>query len=409
MKDTTHKILVIGGGIAGITAALEISKKGIPVDVVETAPFLGGHAVQFSCKATDQCVKCGACLVEEKLEQFTNASNIQVLLNSQVKKVSKNGGYAVSISRGPIYIDPEKCTTCGKCYKKCPVPGAVIQGFSKSNHPLYAIDMKNCRNSKKQSCDICVKACPENAIDLTKRRTSYKSGYEAIMAATGFQPFNPESKPYGYGRFENVITNLELERMFRLKNNVLRPSDNKPPQKIAFIQCVGSRDSKLNHLWCSRICCGSALRLANLIKSKAPETEITVFYIDIQTFGQDFGPFYKKFKNNFNMIRTIPGDVFKTKDDRLRVTYYNACDASQTDEAFDLLVLSVGMTPLDPSQGLYDMLNIPAFDFSDPKDKKRKNKKDIFTAGAMENPMSIVESIASAEKAAVDAIKYLGK
>ena len=299
MNDKKPKVLVIGGGIAGLSAALEISKKGIPVDIVDIAPFLGGHAVQFSCKATDTCVKCGACLIEEKLEHVTSTSNIHAMLSSQVKKVSKNGVYSVSISRGPVYIDPEKCTNCGKCYKKCPVSGAVVQGFSRTNHPLYAIDMNNCRNSNKQSCDICVQVCPENAIDLKKRKTSYKSDYSVIITATGFQSFNPIDKPYGYKRFKNVITNLELEQMLRLKNKVLRPSDNKPPKKIAFIQCVGSRDSKLNHLWCSRICCGSAMRIANLIKSRASETEITVFYIDIQTFGKDFEKEYKILSKTF--------------------------------------------------------------------------------------------------------------
>jgi heterodisulfide reductase subunit A len=407
LKDINTKVLIIGGGIAGISAALEISKNGIPVDIVETAPFLGGHAVGFSCKATDKCVKCGACIVEEKLDHVTNASNIALMLNSQVKKVSKNGDYSVSISRDPMYIDPEKCTNCGKCYKKCPETDAVIQGFSKNNHPFYAINIKNCRNSKKQSCNICVDVCPENAIDLKRRRISYKNNYNAIIAATGFQTFNPKDKPYGYGKFENVITNLDLERMFKIKNKVLRPSDNKEPEKIAFVQCVGSRDSKLNHLWCSRICCGSAMRLANLIKSRAPETDITVFYIDIQTFSSDFEKVYKDLKHDLRMIRTIPGDVLKTKDDKLRVTYYNACDETQTDAVFDMLVLSIGLTPCDDSSEMFDLLNIPAFDFKDPKDKKRKNKKDIFTAGAMEHPMNIAESIASAQKAAIDALKYL--
>ncbi|MCJ7773030.1 MAG: hypothetical protein MUP22_07845, partial [Desulfobacterales bacterium] len=159
--------------------------------------------------------------------------------------------------------------------------------------------------------------------------------------------------------------------------------------------------------WCSRICCGSAIRLANLIKSRASETEITVFYIDIQTFGKDFEKYYKNFKQNLRMIRTIPGDVLKTKDDKLRVTYYSSCDDAQTDEIFDMLVLSIGMTPCDNSQELFDLLKIPSFDFSAAKDKKGKNKKDISTAGAVENPMSIVESISSAEKAAIEVVKYL--
>jgi len=409
LKETGPRVLVIGGGIAGITAALEISKKGIPVDLVDASPFLGGHAVQFTCKATDKCVKCGACIIEEKLKHLADAPNIQFLLNSRVKNVSKNGDYSISISRGPAYIDPDKCTNCGKCYKKCPASGAVIQGFSKNNHPFFAIDLNKCMNSKKKSCNICMQECPEEAIDLKKRRTSYKSKYTAVIAATGFRAHDPKDKPYGYGRFDNVITNLDLEKMFGATNRVLRPSDKKPPQKIAFIQCVGSRDAKLNHLWCSRVCCGSAMRLANLIKSRTPETEITVFYIDIQTFSSDFEKVYKDLKQDLCLIRTIPADVFKTKDDKLRITYYNACDKTQTDEIFDLLVLAVGMIPCDDSNDLFDLLKIPAFDFSGLKGTKRKLPKDIFTAGAMEQPMNIAESIASAEKAAADVLTLIDK
>lgn len=407
MKNNKSKILVIGGGIAGLSAAHRISRQGIPVDIVEASPFLGGHAVQYACKATDHCVKCGACLVEEKLDQVTCDPNIGILTGSRVKIISKNRLYSVSITRDPVYIDPEKCTNCGKCFQKCPEPDAVMQGFSKSNHPFYAIDMDKCLNSKKQSCNICAEICPENAIDLKKRRTTCKSDYRAVIASTGFQPFSPKDKPYGYGGFDNVITNLDLERMFRKQNKVLRPSDKKPPQRIAFVQCVGSRDSKLNHLWCSRVCCGSAMRLANLIKSRHPETEITVFYMDIQTFGKDFGTFYEKIINDFRMIRSIPGDVFKTEKDQLRVTYYNACDATQTDDLFDLLVLAVGMTPREDSQAVFDLLDIPAFDFSSAKPKK--HKKGIYTAGAVQGPMSIVESMESGENAAAEVLEYLDK
>lgn len=400
------KVLVIGGGIAGLAAADQLSKLDVGVFLVERSNFLGGHGIRFACKATDKCVKCGACMVEEKLKNVIENDGIDILTHSHVLKINKNGRYSIEIETTPEFIDPATCTNCGECAAKCPVEGAVIRGSSVSHTPLYAINPEKCLYIKDQSCRECEKACPESAIQLdTSSPVSQQLEADAVILATGFKAFDPVDKPYGYRRFPNVITNLELEEMLRNKGIPQKPSDGASPEKIAFIQCVGSRDAKLNHLWCSKICCGSALRMANLIKSRKPETEITFFYIDVQTFGKDFEAFYENIKSRIQMIRTIPGDIYPAEEGRLNVNYFDNEARENREALFDMVVLSVGITPQTDQRSMTDALNI----LVDNNGFLNQATADsgIFIAGATTGPMSIPESIVSAGQATEETIKFL--
>ncbi|QTA88910.1 4Fe-4S binding protein [Desulfonema magnum] len=397
-------VLVLGGGIAGLSAARKLADFDIGVQLIEKSAFLGGHGIQFSCKATDKCVKCGACVVEETLENVVRHPKINVLLNTQTQKITRSDGqFSVTLQKNPAYIDPEKCTGCGLCFEKCPAHGAISRGFSKSNLPFYAISEKNCLFMKDKSCSLCQDTCPEEAITLDQKRTDHVCETDAIIVATGFEAFNPESKPYGYNVFDNVITSLELERTLRQESIVSRPSDNKPPEKIAFIQCVGSRDAKLGHLWCSKICCGSSLRMAKLIRSRQPETEMAFFYMDVQTFGKDFQVFYETVQDDIRMIRAIPGDIFRTETDRLRMAFLDNSTHEILEEIFDLVVLSVGITPGKDTKELADQLHLAVSDsgFLSP------SENGIFTAGTALGPMSIAETISNAGNAVWETLKYL--
>lgn len=406
-----NKVLVIGGGVAGLTAASELAELDIDVDIVEQSDFAGGHAIQYACKATDQCVKCGACMVEEKLERVVQHPKINMMTGTRVQEVSRSKDFSVTLVKKPVFIDPEKCNNCGICFEKCPEKGAALKGFSKNHKPFYAISDEKCLYVKDRSCCLCQEACPEGAIDLDAGEATANTHADAVILATGFKPFDPVSKPYGYGKFKNVITNLDMERMLRTDGRALTPSNGIEAGNVAFIQCVGSRDAKSNHLWCSKVCCGSALRMAGLVKARQAETQITFFYMDVQTFGRDFDEFYAKIRKDVRLIRAIPGDIYPVADERLCVTFLDNASSETLQEEFDLVVLSVGMTPCQGMQKTADGLKVQLAEtgFVNQTDIGGvTSEKGIFTAGAVSGPMSIPESIASGGAAAFEVIKYLG-
>jgi len=405
------KVLVVGGGVAGLTAASEMANLDIDVEIVEQSDFPGGHAIQYTCKATDQCVKCGACMVEEQLDRVVQNPKIKLMAGTRIQDISHAKGFSVTLQKRPAFIDPKKCSNCGICLENCPEEGAIKQGFSKNHTPFYAVAIEKCLYLKDQSCTACQAACPEGAINLDAVETTAATRADAVILATGFTPFSPVSKPYGYGKFKNVITNLEMERMLRRDGQALKPSSGTLAERIAFIQCVGSRDAKLNHLWCSKVCCGSALRMAGLVKARQPETRITFFYMDVQTFGRDFDVFYDKIREDVRLIRAIPGDIYPAAEDQLRVTFLDNASSESVQEAFDMVVLSVGMTPCDGLAKTAETLDWPLAETGFAKQTGQgelTSAKGIFTAGAVTGPMSIPESIASAGKTAFDVAKYLG-
>jgi heterodisulfide reductase subunit A len=411
--QASRRILVLGGGIAGLTAAWELAQLNFEIELAEQSSFLGGHAIQFCCKAAEACQKCGACSVEKRLLEVIQEPRIKVRLRSQLSGVDHNGAFSYVLSRRPLYIDPKRCTDCGICFKKCPAPGAILRGFSKNDVPLYAVEESCCLYFKDGSCRLCEAVCPEKAIDLDRRAEALEGVADAIIVATGFHAFDPVARPrYGYGINKNVITALDLERMLRERGEVLRPSDNRAPEKIAFIQCVGSRDHRLGHGFCSQVCCAYAIRMAEAISHRFPGMEATVFYMDIQNCGKDFARFYERAKDHIRFVRHMPGDIFQGDEDRLIVCYGDEKTGRASRESFDLVVLSVGIMPGLSNPALAETLNLAVdphgfLASSDPLDNSTTGRKGIFLAGTVQGPKDIADSIAQAGQAAQRAARYL--
>ena len=408
--STEHKqILIVGGGIAGLTAARELAGMGLSALVAEKAPFFGGHAGRLACKATDRCLKCNDCLVEEQLKEISEKGQVDIRLATEVEDVKKNGqGYRVTLKSRPAWIDPEKCTNCGLCLEKCPEKGAIISAPTHHNHPFYAIEPLKCTYFQGNQERICQSTCPEGAIDMDARETAFEVNAGGIILAVGYEPFDPEnSKRFQFQQRQNMVSSMELEDMLRARGSVFRPSDGEVPGKIAFIQCVGSRDPHLGHDYCSRVCCGYALRMAMRIAHEQPETEITFFYMDIQNFGKDFERTYEEAKEKVRLTRGLPGDFYGLDNDRIQVNYYDEEVQKSVSGEFDLVILSVGMTP-NRSHGFFsDALGISLDEdgfLAEPKESA-----GIIVAGSAKGPMDVSESVSHAKKAALEMGRYLVK
>jgi len=388
--DTKQKkVMVIGGGIAGLTAAWEMARKNIAVDIVEKTGFLGGHAIGYSCKATDECQQCGACSVEAMLKNVIHEPLITVHLGLQVEKINKNGQFEVSLKTGDVdNPNNEKCTGA---YETAPMDCAAARGYSRHNAVF---------------CDT------KGRLDPEKAGRAENLAVDAIILASGFQPFAAEKKPtYNYGIFDNVITGMDLERCKRAYGELFRPSDKRVPEKVAFIQCVGSRDERLGNLWCSQACCPYALRSAEALKYKYPDMDITVFYMDIQNTGKDYSEFYEKCSENLNFVRTIPVDMYKTEDDKIQTRFMDD-EGKPAEGIFDLVVLSIGITPGADNKELTEILGIDLdkdgfFQTADMLSPTMSAKKGIFIAGTAQGPKTIEVSMAHAGQAAREAIRFI--
>jgi heterodisulfide reductase subunit A len=392
VSTEAKKVMVIGGGIAGLSAARDLSRSGIQVELIEKADFLGGHAIQYACKATDICQQCGACTVESVLKEVVQDPNIRMHLASEVEQISGSPHFEVKLGRVATTDKADTLKNCQKGYDKNPVECATAKGFSRHNATYRTAD---------------------GQLDPAICQTTDKLEADAIVWATGFTPFDPNQKStYRYDELANVISGMDLEQIQRASGSFLRPSDRKPPQEVAFIQCVGSRDERLGHLWCSQVCCPYALRMAMDIKHQNPDAKITIFYMDIQNTGNNFATFYQQCLSDLTFVRTIPIDMYEAEGGRIRTRYMSETDGKPIDAEFDMIVLSVGIMPGKDNAALADLLKtqLTSDGFAASTDKLNvtaTDQKGIFLAGTVQGPKTIADSMAHAGRAASEVIKYL--
>ena len=406
-------VLVVGAGISGVASALELANAGVNVHLIEKEGVVGGHSVSFCCKATDICSQCSACVVHDKIKEAVTHPRIKVLTNSTVKGLSGElGSFRVGIVQQPGCIDEERCVACGLCTEVCPTDPRAIHPFSAGATPYsYLLDERLCLRFKGQRCDLCQRGCPTKAIEFKTRPKEQELSVGAVIVATGFDVSDARAKgSLGYGRYANVLTGLDLEQVLSREGYLRLPTNGKGPQNIAFIQCVGSRDT--GHRYCSQVCCKYAMKLAGLVKYQNPDVRVTIFYIDLQTAGKGFAQFHEKYKQSIRFVKGVPVEVLQTASGELEVKFEDIAQGKVCRDAFDLVVLSVGISPGRDTWGLARMLGINLADdgFFDKKNLLGSNETNVdgvFVAGTCQAPRDIPDSIAHGIAAASKVMQVL--
>ena len=414
--------LVVGGGIAGIQAALDLADQGFTVYVVEKTPSIGGRMSQLD--KTFPTLDCAACIMTPKMVDAGRHRNIKLLTYSEVKEISKAGkNFRVKILRKPRYVDESKCTGCGACAQLCPVEvpndfderlgvrNAIYIPFPQAVPLIYTIDKDNCLE-----CELCQNVCGVGAINFQQKPEEIEIEVGAIIVATGFDIYDVRKKEeYGFGVYDNVITGLALERLLSASGptggHVLRPSDGKIPKKVAFIQCVGSRDEKSGNLYCSRVCCMYATKEAQLVKEHVPGVDVTIYYMDIRAFGKGFEEFYQRAKEEFK-INYVKGRVAEIIEDPNTKNLFLRAENIETGELVedevDMVVLSAGLVPAATNQ-VEKILPLPISDdgffaTANPKvDPVTTSIEGVFVAGVSEGPKDIPDAVTQASAAAMKA------
>jgi len=367
-------VVIIGGGVAGIQASLDMANRGFNVYLVEKNPSIGGRMAQLD--KTFPTMDCSMCILAPKMIECAHHPNVHLLTYSELKEVKGSvGNFKVKVLKKPRYVDEKKCTGCGICTENCPteapnefdekigVRKAIYMPFPQAVPRIALIDKENCIE-----CGLCEKVCPANAVNREQEPQEIELDVGAIVVATGFDMFEPSVIPqYGYRRFRNVVTAMELERLLCASGptggHLIRPSDGRIPRNIAFIQCVGSRDRRnwINHSYCSSICCKYAVKDAVLIKEHESNSRVAIFYIDMRAFGKGFQEFVNRAKSEFGIefIRSNPGEVSEdpTTND-LIVSFENPITRTVQSVSFDLVVLCPALIPSEGTKELAKTLGI---------------------------------------------------
>lgn len=429
------RALVIGGGIAGIQTALDIADAGYKVDIVEKSPSIGGRMSQLD--KTFPTLDCSACILTPKMVEAAAHENITIHTYSEVEKVSGFvGNFTVDIRKKARYVDLNKCTGCGVCQEKCPskktlnefnrglnTRTAIYTPFAQAIPNVPVIDTASCIKMKTGKCGICEKFCQAGAIDYTQTDEIVTEQYGAIVVATGFDTIKLDKYgEYAYNESKDVITSLELERIMNAagptKGHLERLSDGKAPKEIVFIQCVGSRcaDSR-GKPYCSKICCMYTAKHAMLIRDKYPNTNVTVFYIDVRTPGKNFDEFYRRAVEDYgvNYIKGQVGKVAPQSDGSLLVQGVDLLENKQILKKADMVVLATAIEPNPDVRKIATMLtaSIDTNSFLTEAHPKLRPVEaptaGVFLSGVCQGPKDIPETVAQAGAAAVKVIGLLAK
>jgi len=415
----TNSVLVIGGGIAGMQASLDLASRGMKVYLVEKTPSIGGRMAQLD--KTFPTMDCSICILAPKMMDTFRHPNITLLTYSEIMEVSGSvGDFTVKVLKKPRFVKSDKCTGCGVCAQHCPVEvpnefdmnfgvrRAIYVPFLQAVPLVYTIDEDNCLK-----CRLCSKVCLAEAIDYDQKPELLTLNVGAIVITTGFDLFDVRKRTeYGYGKYRNVMTSLEFERMESASGptggHIIRLSDGRVPEKIAFIQCVGSRSIKGGLPFCSSACCVYATKEAVLIREHDPKCEVYIFYNDLKVFGKGFQDFINRAKDTWGVryVRALPGEITEdSKTGKLVVWYEDTTENTIKNLQADIVVLCPALVPKPDNQKLAKILSVELDEHGFFKSKDTMlapidtNVPGIFIAGYCQGPKDIPESVAQASGA----------
>ncbi len=422
---TDFDVLVVGAGIAGEESALKLADMGFRVLLIEKEPSIGGKMILLS--KVFPTLDCAACITTPKVSETARHPNITLLTLTEAESIIKedNGLFSASLKKRPRYVIEKDCTGCQECEKVCPVVvedqfqfnlvarKAVHIPFNIANPRVALIDIENC-----MLCGACEQKCPSSCIDFSQKEEIIQVKVKAVIVATGFNLFDPTLIPrYGYGRFKNVITSMQMERELaptRPFNNVLRPSDGKTPDKIAYIFCTGSRDQTCGNAICSQVCCMYSSKQSQLLMGALPMADITMYYINIRAFGKGYDEFYEQAKDmGARYVKGKVALVTEKENGNLILRYEDIATGKVKESEHDLVVLSVGLLPNPAIVNVFKnaTLELDASNFINQPDLLQSpaltSIKGVFVAGTATAPMDIPDTIMSAGAAAAETSGYL--
>lgn len=425
--DERH-VLVIGGGIAGITASLELALCGVKVTMLEETPSIGGRMIQLD--KTFPTLDCSSCTLTPKMVEVALNPNIELLTLSspvEIKKIKK--GFNVTIKKKPRYVNPSLCTACGLCSDACVMKdrikdefnlylskrSAIYIPFPQAVPQKFLIDDKACLFLSRGRCKkSCIEACGSNAIDFNEKEEIIQRDFDAIIIATGFDLYEAAEKAeFGYGRLNGVITSIEFERLC----SVTGPTggeivlNGKTPKRFYFIQCVGSRDRQTGARFCSRVCCMYTAKHANIIKDRIKDAQIFISYIDVRAYGKGYEEFYKNTQElGVFYIRGIPGEISKSEDGLL-VRVEDILTNEIIEVATDVVILATGVRPHRGTEKLLDMMSVDSDSYGfitvSAIKSSQTNIDGIFVCGMASGPKDIADTVASAGEAAASCLEYI--
>jgi heterodisulfide reductase subunit A2 len=416
--DNLGDVMVVGGGISGIQAALDLATSGFKVFLVERAPTIGGKMAQLD--KTFPTNDCSMCIESPKFIECDRHPNIEILTYTEVDGVEGSAGdFTISLTKKARYISEDKCTGCTTCVEYCPVeipdpfnqelsPNKAVHIYFSQAVPLVPYIDESCIYLTDQKCSICEGVCKTNAIDLHQQPEKLQIKVGAVVLSPGYEVFDPKVRgDYGYGVIKNVVTSLDFERLLCAtgphEGEILRPSDKKHPHKIAWIHCVGSRNViEGANSYCSSVCCSYIQKQVILAKDHDADTEATIFHNDIRSYGKDFERFYQRTENlpGVNFVRSYVS-IGREIPETGNVTIRYATDAEGVKEdEFDLVVLGVGLAPPTKARRLAEQFGIEldahGFCRTDPVNPIQTTRPGVFISGAFGGPIDIPESVMSA-------------